>query len=142
LALAEKGISIINNLLILLNHDSSVPPYEQISSQLRTLIASTHLPPGRQLPSVRQLANDLGVAPNTIVRAYNELERDGWIVTSVRKGIKIADHPPTFSEEERQSRLASVLNQVIVTAHQLGMSAAEVHAAVDRCWNQSLDEQK
>jgi GntR family transcriptional regulator len=139
LALAEKGVGIISNLLILLNHGSSVPPYEQISSQLRTLIASAHLPPGRQLPSVRQLANDLGVAPNTIVRAYNELERDGWVVTSARKGIRVADHPPMFSEEERQSRLASALNQLLVTAHQLGMSAAEVHAAIDRCWNQPLD---
>ncbi len=128
-----------SDLLILLNHSSSVPPYEQISSQLRTLIASAHLPAGRQLPSVRQLANDLGVAPNTIVRAYNELERDGWVVTSARKGIRVADRPPTFSEEERQSRLVSALNQLLVTAHQLGMSAAEVHAAIDRCWNQPLD---
>jgi GntR family transcriptional regulator len=142
LALAERGICIISDLLILLNHGSSVPPYEQISSQLRTLIASAHLPPGRQLPSVRQLANDLGVAPNTIVRAYNELERDGWVVTSARKGIRVADHPPTFSEEERQSRLAGALNQLLVTAHQLGMSAAEVHAAIDRCWNQPLDVQE
>jgi GntR family transcriptional regulator len=131
-----------SDLLILLNHGSSVPPYEQISSQLRTLIASVPLPPGRQLPSVRQLANDLGVAPNTIVRAYNELERDGWVVTSARKGIRVADHPPTFSEEERQSRLAGALNQVLVTAHQLGMSVAEVHAAIDRCWNHPLDVQE
>jgi GntR family transcriptional regulator len=132
----------MSDLLILLNHGSSVPPYEQISSQLRTLIASAHLLPGRQLPSVRQLANDLGVAPNTIVRAYNELERDGWVVTSARKGIRVADHPPTFSEKERQSRLADALNQLLVTAHQLGMSAAEVHAAIDRCWNQPLDRQE
>jgi len=136
LALAERRAGIISDLLILLNHGSSVPPYEQISSQLRTLIASAHLPPGRQLPSVRQLANDLGVAPNTIVRAYNELERDGWVVTSARKGIRVADHPPTFSEEERQSRLASALNQLLVTAHQLGMSIEEVHAEIDRCWGQ------
>ena len=142
MALAERGICIIGDLLILLNHDSSVPPYEQISSQLRTLIASAHLPPGCQLPSVRQLANDLGVAPNTIVRAYNELERDGWVVTSARKGVRVTDHPPTFSEEERQSRLTDALNQLLITAHQLGMSAAEVHATIDRCWNQPLDVQE
>ncbi|GHO92039.1 GntR family transcriptional regulator [Reticulibacter mediterranei] len=126
------------DLLILLNHNSSVPPYEQIRLQLRTLIASASLPPGQRLPSVRQFANDLGVAPNTVVRAYNELEREGWIVTSARKGVRVADRSPQFSEQERRKQLASALHHLRVTAYQLGMSVTEVHAEIDRYWDQPL----
>jgi GntR family transcriptional regulator len=122
----------MNALLLLLNHNSPVPAYEQIGLQIRTLIASKQLLPGSLLPSVRQLARDLEVAPNTVVRAYNELEREGWGVTSARRGVTIAPHPPIVSEEERKRRLAEAVAQLLVTAHQLGVSVEEVHAEIDR----------
>ena len=131
----------MSDLFLLLNHSSLVPPYEQISLQLRTLIASARLLPGQQLPSVRQLAYDLGVAPNTVVRAYNELECDGWVVTSARKGVKVSEHLPQFSEEEQRSQLAPAVTHLLVMAHQLGMSIEEVHAEIDR-YEQQLGEQK
>jgi DNA-binding transcriptional regulator YhcF (GntR family) len=122
----------MNVPLLILNHGSPVPPYEQISLQLRTMIALAHLLPGEQLPSVRQLARDLGVAPNTVVRAYTELERDGWVETSARKGVKVAARPPEITEEERQSRLTSAVDQLFVTVHQLGVSAEAVRTEVER----------
>jgi len=109
-----------------------MPPYEQISLQLRKLIALAHLLPGEQLPSVRQLARDLGVAPNTVVRAYSELERDGWVVTAARKGVRVAGQPPGIAEEERRSQLASAVTQLLITAHELGASAEEVRAEIER----------
>jgi GntR family transcriptional regulator len=121
----------MNPPLLILNHASSVPPYEQISLQLRTMIALGQLRPGEQLPSVRQMARDLGVAPNTVVRAYAELERDGWVETTERKGVRVTARPPEMAEEERQSRLAAAVDQLFVTAHQLGVSAEAVLAEVE-----------
>ncbi len=124
----------MRGLLLLFNQASPIPPYEQISLQIRTLIASAQLAPGTLLPSVRQLARDLGVAQNTVVRAYNELEHGGWVVTSERKGVMVAPHPPILTEEQRQQRLEQAISELLVTAHQLGVSAENIHAEVDRQW--------
>lgn len=121
-------------LLLLLNQASPVPPYEQIGLQIRTMIASAQLAPGTLLPSVRQLARDLGVAPNTVVRAYSELEHNGWVVTSMRKGVMVAPRPPMLTAEERQQRLEQTVSELLVTAHQLDVSAADLHSEIDRQW--------
>ncbi|GCE28418.1 GntR family transcriptional regulator [Dictyobacter alpinus] len=126
----------MSGLLLLLNQDSPVPPYEQINLQLQTLITSSQLLPGTRLPSVRQLARDLGVAPNTVVRAYGELERNGWVVTSMRKGIMVAAHPPLISREERQQRLQQMVAELLVTARQLDLSVEDLHDELERQWNE------
>ena len=118
--------------LLILNHSSPVPPYEQIGLQIRALIASAQLQPGDFLPSVRQLARDLGVAPNTVVRAYNELERGGWVVTSARRGVSVAAQPSIVTPEERQQQLEEAVANLLVKAHQLGIGAEELHAEIDR----------
>lgn len=122
----------MNTPLLILNQESPIPPYEQIHSQLRTLIASMQLLPGALLPSVRQLARDLGVAPNTIVRAYNELEQGGWVVTEARRGVLVSQHPPTMPSEERQQRLSQAVSELLITTHQLGIPLAEVRAEIER----------
>ncbi len=122
----------MNAPLLLLDQSSPIPPYEQIGSQVRALIVGSRLTPGALLPSVRQLARDLGVAPNTVVRAYNELERDGWVVSSARKGVMVAEHPPLMSIEERGYRLEQAVGQLLMTAHQLGVGAFELHQEIDR----------
>ena len=65
---------------------SAVPPYEQIRSQLSSLIAVGSLPPGTRLPTVRSLAADLGIAAGTVARAYKELEAAGLIESRRRNG--------------------------------------------------------
>jgi len=122
----------MNAPLLVLDQSSPIPPYEQIGSQIRALIVGSHLIPGSLLPSVRQLARDLGIAPNTVVRAYNELERDGWVVSSARKGVMVAEHPPVMTAEERYYRLEQAVGQLLVTAHQLGIGASELHQEIDR----------
>jgi GntR family transcriptional regulator len=86
------------------------------------------------LPSVRQLARDLGVAPNTIVRAYNELERNGWVVTSKRKGVMVAPRPPILTPEERHQRIEQAVSALLVAAYPLDVSIEEIHAEIDRQW--------
>ena len=122
----------MNTPLLILNQESHIPPYEQIHAQIRMLIASMQLLPGTLLPSVRQLARDLGVAPNTIVRAYNELEQGGWVITVARRGVLVAGHPPTMPPEERKQRLTQVISEMLVATHQLGIPIDEVYAEIER----------
>ena len=118
--------------ILILDPSSPVPPYEQIGAQIRLQIATGHLLPGAVLPSVRQLAHDLGVAPNTVVRAYSELEREGWVVTSARRGVIVAQRSPILAAKTRAYELERAVAQLLVTAHQLGITPAELHAEIDR----------
>ena len=68
---------------------SPVPPYEQVRAQVARLVQEGRLPPGTRLPTVRKLAGDLGLAVNTVARAYRELERDGVVVTRGRNGTLV-----------------------------------------------------
>ena len=72
---------------------SPVPPYEQLRMQVTALVLGGRLTPGERLPSIRQLANDLGLAGGTVARAYRELESDGVVATHGRHGT-IVEGPP------------------------------------------------
>lgn len=71
---------------IRLDPADKAPPYEQIKVEIIRLIAAGTLPVHDRLPSIRQLAGDLGVAPNTVARAYRELEADGFLRSRGRRG--------------------------------------------------------
>ncbi|MFD0785737.1 GntR family transcriptional regulator, partial [Micromonospora azadirachtae] len=77
-------------MLISVDLDSSVPPYEQVRGQLAEMIGDGRLPVGTRLPTVRQLAADLNLAPNTVARAYRELEGAGLLETRGRNGTFVA----------------------------------------------------
>ena len=72
---------------------SAVPPYQQLREQVTALVLGGGLAPGDRLPSIRQLANDLGVAGGTVARAYRELESDGVVTTHGRHGT-VVEGPP------------------------------------------------
>lgn len=72
--------------MIIVDPTSHVPPYEQVRAQLAEQAASGALPPGHRLPPVRRLAEDLGLAANTVARAYRELEQAGVVQTRGRHG--------------------------------------------------------
>jgi DNA-binding transcriptional regulator YhcF (GntR family) len=72
---------------------SPVPPYEQLRQQITALVLAGALAPGDRLPSIRQLANDLGIAGGTVARAYRELEADGVVATRGRHGTLIEGPP-------------------------------------------------
>lgn len=118
--------------ILLLDSSSPVPPYEQIGAQIRLQIAAGRLLVGAVLPSVRQLANDLGVAPNTVARAYSELEREGWVVTAARRGVMVGSPSPNLMAEARARELERAVAQLLMTAHQLGISTDELYRELDR----------
>lgn len=109
---------------------SSVPVFEQIVNGLRYAVASGAYAPGEQLPSVRQLAVELLVNPNTVAKAYRELEREG--VTYARKGLGIfvangAARPcRTFRRRVVAERVAAALDE----AARSGLDADEIEAIV------------
>ena len=87
-----------------LDHRDHRPLYEQLREAIRQQIAADILQPEEQLPSVRELSAMLSINPNTIQRAYRELERDGWVVTKPGKGTFVAPKPtqsPDWTEFDR-----------------------------------------
>jgi DNA-binding transcriptional regulator YhcF (GntR family) len=72
---------------------SPVAPYEQLRQQVTAMVLAGRLAPGDRLPSIRQLANDLGIASGTVARAYRELESDGVVTTHGRHGTLVQGGP-------------------------------------------------
>jgi DNA-binding transcriptional regulator YhcF (GntR family) len=77
-------------MLIRVDANAATPPYEQVRAQIAALVRSNSLPVGARLPTVRKLAEDLGLAVNTVARSYKELEADGVIETRGRHGTFVA----------------------------------------------------
>ena len=94
-------------MIVSVDLDSPLPPYEQIRAQITTMAASGVLPPGSRLPAIRQLAADLGLATGTVARAYRELEAAGVIITRGRHGTHRRPSPhssgPTSCTRPRQA---------------------------------------
>jgi GntR family transcriptional regulator len=105
---------------------SRLPIYEQLAQQVRAALARGDLQPGERLPSVRQMSQELLVNPNTIARAYAELERAGLVISRQGLGVFIAEAPPELSQSVRDRKLAELLDQVLTEAVHLGYSADEV----------------
>jgi len=108
------------------------PPYEQLRRQLATAIESGLLAPESRLPTVRQLAADLGVAAGTVMRAYAELEGSGLVVTRRGGGTSVSASPSTVSVAERQRRLAELVASLVAQARRLGAADDEIRRTVDR----------
>jgi len=101
---------------------SGMPVYRQIVDQVRGAVASGALSPGDQLPTVRQLAVDLEVNPNTVVRAYRELEYDGLLETHQGTGTFISDQKMPRAADERQRQLAQIVSDAVARAGAAGFT--------------------
>jgi GntR family transcriptional regulator len=109
---------------------SRLPIYQQLAQQTREAIARGELAPGAALPSVRQLSRDLVVNPNTVARAYTELEREGLLVSRPGRGIYVAPPRNDLTQNARDRRLTEQLDRWLTEAVHLGYSAREVLAMV------------
>lgn len=113
-------------MLFHVNPSTGVPIYLQVETQVRNAIAAGALKTGQPLPSVRKLAAELGINPNTAARAYQELEREGTITTVPGGGTFVADSRPRFLKSERVRRLQPYARQIAVEGTQLGLTEAEI----------------
>jgi GntR family transcriptional regulator len=107
---------------------SGVPVYRQIIDQVSAGIASGQLRPGSQLPTVRQLAVDLSVNPNTVVRAYRELEIREIIETQQGTGTFISQKKVKRDDAQRQRRLSQLAGETAARAGREGFTLSEVVA--------------
>ncbi|MET0133819.1 MAG: GntR family transcriptional regulator [Kibdelosporangium sp.] len=111
---------------IVVDPDSGVAPWRQVRDQLVHLIRIGELPLGGQLPSIRQLARDLGLSVGTVARVYRELETDGVLHTARRKGTVVAARPDTGTA----TALAEAAAEFVTTAQALGVDRQEAVQAV------------
>jgi DNA-binding transcriptional regulator YhcF (GntR family) len=118
-------------VILTVDPSSAVPPYEQIRAQLEAMVASGTLEGGDRLPSIRQLAHDLGLATGTVARAYAELESAGLVVSRRRTGTVVADGVAA-SPSERRRRLSEAAEQYARAVALLGVAPDDAQAAVLR----------
>ena len=105
---------------------TGVPVYRQLIDQVRAGIASGTLSSGDQLPTVRQLAVDLAINPNTVMRAYRELELGGLLETHQGTGTFISDRKPEKQSAERERQLARMAAEFAARAGAAGFTLEEL----------------
>lgn len=111
---------------IIISNSSDKPIYEQITDQIKNLIMGGHLKEGMPLPSMRTLAKELRISVITTKRAYEELERDGFIVTMVGKGSYVKAADTRLVREEKLKQIESLLTEAVCVARASGIEQTEV----------------
>jgi GntR family transcriptional regulator len=116
-----------------LDMHSGVPVYRQIIDQVRGAIASGALVTGDQLPTVRQLAVDLSINPNTVVRGYKELELSGLLETHQGTGTFISAQKLPGADAERERQLAQIVGDAVARAGAAGFTIEHLLEQL-KCW--------
>lgn len=115
---------------IILTNTSTKPIYEQITSQIKEMIMTGELKPGAPMPSMRKLAKELHVSVITTQRAYDELSRDGFIVTIPAKGTFVSTENQDFIREENLRKIEDLLTEASQLARQNGLSLEELQSTL------------
>ncbi|TDL52902.1 GntR family transcriptional regulator [Paenibacillus dendritiformis] len=115
-----------------LQEQSASPIYEQIVDQMKALIATGALEAGEKVPSVRELSAMLLVNPNTVSKAYQELERQGVIVTMRGKGTFVAEAASPGMAEERMKKLREDIKRIALEAKHLGLEPSSLLDMVEQ----------
>lgn len=118
---------------ILLNIDarSSKPIYEQIVEQVKENIMKGILQPGDRLPSVREMSTLLTINPNTVSKAYQELEREKAIETIRGKGTFVTQNYQPKKDEDKLQEVRDLLKKVVIESHYMGLGQAEIIAMLE-----------
>ncbi len=116
-------------LIVTIDRDIEESVYEQVAGQIRLLIGGGKLEPSTPLPSVRQLAGNLGVNLNTIARAYRLLESEGFLTIRDRAGVVVAE-PAMDMDEPQRARLIDQMRTTLFRLRQAGMEVDEMLAIV------------
>lgn len=121
--------------MFLLNPQSKLPLYEQLVEQLRKQIVLGNAAPGSPLPSVRQLSVGLGVNPNTIQKAYREMEQEGLIVSLTGRGSFVTSDVARMQERQRAAELAN-LEKALRLCREIGISYTSVQALTNKVYKE------
>lgn len=121
---------------IIISNSSGKPIYEQITSQIKNMIMSGELKPGQSLPSMRLLAKELRISVITTKRAYEDLERDGFITTLVGKGSFVAETNTELVKEEQLKIIEEHLEKAVESAKTSGIKLEELHDILDMIYKE------
>jgi GntR family transcriptional regulator len=132
-----------------INVTDGVPIYRQIVNQVKYLVASGLLRPGEELPPIRTLALQLKVTPNTIVKAYGELELSGVVHKRQGSGTFVSEERPQLALRERRRVIEQRIDALLAEAHQLNFAAEDLvrmvrerKAAMDESAAEPADDKK
>lgn len=130
--LDARAARFVKSRVLSIDPTLEAPPFQQIADQLRAFIERGDLRKAETLPTVRQLANDLGVAPNTVAKAYTDLQERGWLTSDGRRGTRVADVTPIDDVRARAALLRDDVDALVRTLRRRGYSAQEIRAAFRR----------
>lgn len=116
---------------IVISNSSDRPIYEQITSQIKGLVMSGQLKEGDPLPSMRTLAKELRISVITTKRAYEDLERDGFISTVVGKGSFVRAADTRLVREEKLKQIEGLLSQAVSLARQSAIEREEIEEIIE-----------
>jgi GntR family transcriptional regulator len=111
---------------IRINLKDGLPIYRQIANQIRYMVASGGLDPGEEIPSIRTLALRLKVTPNTVVKAYDELEAAGILEKRHGAGTFVSESRSHIAKNEREGILVRRIDALLAEGHQLGVTPEEL----------------
>ncbi len=118
--------------MVRIDPNSTVPIYLQIIQDIKHQVATGALKPGQQLPTVRELAATLRINPNTVARAYDQLDSDQVITTQQGRGTYVREHPDqAHLSYVRQEQLRTLAESAVGHALSLGYTRSEIRAAFD-----------
>lgn len=116
-------------MIITINRDAGESPSEQVHGQLRGLITTGRLVAGDRLPSVRQLASDLEIAPGTVAKAYRLLEEDGLVTSRIGSGTRVSDSVLPVA-----GGIADAARALSVVAKEEGLTLADAQRILGAIW--------
>lgn len=123
--------------MILLDYRDKRPIYEQVVEKLEQLIVGSALEPDSKMPSVRSLGVDLGVNPNTIQRAYNQLEQEGYIYTVSGRGSFVA--PESEWRDDKKRKALSEWQELTKRTRLAGLSKEELIRELERIYKEERE---
>jgi GntR family transcriptional regulator len=125
-------------LYVLVDPELEIPPYQQVVAQIRAAIERGDLAPESPLPTVRQLAGDLDIAPNTVARAYGELQAEGWLIGDGRRGTRVAGRVP-LNRRARLRGLRDAVDKFVASLRHRGFTPEEIAAELLRVGSPSQE---
>ena len=118
-------------MIIRVDPKSAVPVFQQIADAVKSAIAKGAVAPGEALPSVRQMAAQALVNPNTVARAYRDLEREGVVTTRKGLAVFVSEHAVELCREDRRDALSKKLADLAAEARSGGISDRELRTALE-----------
>jgi GntR family transcriptional regulator len=121
---------------------SFIPIYEQVKREVKNRILRGTLKPKETLPPIRELAETLMINPNTVARAYRELEQEGFITTRMGKGCFVAENLGRLLGKEKSAACGRLFDEALAEAVSLGLDAGELRACFEERLGRALEREK